>query len=187
MRRTWMLAGAALAVAGLLLADLPLADQSVGPVFVPSVTAEYVFIYQAPLDLLFPRVEFAIGWTATADQTNLSVVSCGGDAACRAPASAPIAVGHGLFGNLSFAGAANTYYEVLPTGGGVNVTVRYATPLLGGALGFGALLAGIVLGSLSLTGPRRRRPEREEDADDLDVSDDEEPAPARRAGRLRRR
>ena len=190
-----MLAGAAIAVLGLVLADVPLDAQSLGPTFVPSVTAGYIIDYAAPLDLLFPRVEYTLAWTATGDQTNVSVVDCGADALCAHPDPVPVAVGHGLYGDLAFAGRANTYYEILPTGGGVTVTVRYTTPLIGGAAGFGAVLGGVVLFSLGLTGPRRRGappPEEEETEEEAPLggsagSTDAAAPPASGADRLRRR
>jgi hypothetical protein len=163
MRRGWLLTGAAVAVVGLLLAYFPLTEQVSGPRFIASVNSQYVIDYQAPLDLLFPRVEFTVGWIATDDATNVTVLSCGGDAACAVPAAAPLAVGHGLFGNLSFVGSANAYFEILPTGGGANVTVRYTTPLLGGAVGFAGLLGGVGLFSFGLTGGGRPPPADEED------------------------
>lgn len=176
MRRGWLLGGAVAVVAGLLLAYFPLAVQETSPQSIPSATSEYVIIYQAPLDLLFPRVAFHISWQSTEVGTNLSVLSCGGDAGCTHPGANPVAQGHGQFGNLSFLGRANEYYTIIPENGAVEVTVTYTTPLLGAALGFGLLLGGVAAVAVGFTG--RRRPPLEE-GDEEYVDAEEETGPSR--------
>jgi hypothetical protein len=154
VRRSWLLVGGMVAVAGLLLAYVPVNEEQSSPQYIPSASSEYVIDYSAPLDLLFPRVSFTVSWNATENGTLVNVSSCGSDPNCGHPASAPLATGHGRTGRLTFIGAANTYYLIVPAEGAATFTISYSTPLLGGAVGFGGVLAGAVLVALGFVPPR---------------------------------
>jgi hypothetical protein len=153
-RRRWILIGAILGVAGLLLSYFPLPQPSSSQTL-PSVNSEYIIDYAAPLDLLFPRVHFALQWVGPQASSGVSVFGCNHDASCSHPGTRVLASGHGQAGNVSFLGWANLYYEVLPISGATTITVGYAAPALGGAIGFGLMVGGIVL---VVAGFARRRP-----------------------------
>ncbi len=161
-RRVLFVLGALLVVFGLVLCYDLVVPQSVPAQSIPSATSIYIVEYRAPLDLLFPRIYFTVGWVSTETRSNLTVFACGGDPGCSHPDPAPVGFGYGRTGNLSFLGNANEYYLLRPMGGAMTVTVGYTTPVLGGALGFAMLLAGVTLLVVALAGGyRRRRPSAE--------------------------
>ncbi len=164
IRGVTLLTGGVLVVVGLLLAYNLLSAQSVPTQALPSSNSEYVIAYQAPLDLLFPRMLFTVAWVSDELGANLSVYDCGGDAGCSHPGTVPVAYGYGLRGNLSFFGWANRYYEIRPAGGAMNVTVGYTTPILGGGLGLAIVLAGLILVVVGFTVPGGRRRSADEEA-----------------------
>jgi hypothetical protein len=165
MRRPWVFVGAVLAVGGLLLAYVPVTTETTPPQYIPSATSIYVIEFDAPLDVLFPRIAFVLEWSGPELSTSVSIYACHADPNCRDLPAHPLATGRGPSGNVSFLGFANQYYAIVPAGGPVDVTLHYTTPFLAASAGIALLLSGGILVVLGFTGlPRRRR--REEDEDD---------------------
>jgi hypothetical protein len=160
-RRRWILIGAVLGVAGLLLAYFPLPQPSSSQTL-PTVNSEYIIDYAAPLDLLFPRVHFSLEWVGSQASSGVTVFGCNHDSTCSHPGTRVLASGHGATGRASFLGWANLYYEVLPISGATTITVDYAAPVLGGAIGFGLIAGGILLVAIAFA-PRRLTEEGEDD------------------------
>lgn len=142
MHRPAALAGLLLIILGLLLSAVPLATVSDPAQYVPSPSTQYSLEYSAPVDLLFPRIEFTVRWTASETGARIIIVDCGTATTC-APASAPtVASGAGPAGTLQFLGWANRHYELLPYDGAATFWIRYSAPLLGAAAGWIGLGAG---------------------------------------------
>lgn len=161
-----MLIGAALGVVGLLVAYFPIPAPTSGQTLA-TANSEYIIDYAAPLDVLFPRVHFSLEWVGPMAVSGVTVYGCGHDPSCSHPGRNALAAGRGQFGNVSFLGWANLYYQVLPVSGTTNLTVGYAAPVLGGAVGFGLIIGGIVLVAAGFVRPRAG----DEAPDGADVDD----------------
>ncbi|MGI0053856.1 MAG: hypothetical protein ACRECR_06355 [Thermoplasmata archaeon] len=187
MRRPVLLSGLVLVAAGLLLAGVAAFPSPGQSAYIPSAGSHFILQDDAPFDLLFPHVQFFLGWAGSETATNLSIFRCGSDPACLSPAAEPVASGQGMSGNLSFWGSANAYYLVVPEDGAVTISVSCSGPWLGATPGVVLLLAGVGLGAVGLTGGSRPagppEPGPSDPAPGAPVDDSEAGPPRRRRSR----
>ncbi|MCI4363728.1 MAG: hypothetical protein L3K13_05420 [Thermoplasmata archaeon] len=171
MRKGWVVVGAIFAVAGALLAYVPLSSTTSSSASL-APGEEVVFTvssilgtYGTKVDLFHPYLEVTVGWTAGAP-VRLNVYPCGSDSNCTHSTNrAPVASGNASSGSVSFPAQSGVWYSVLlnRSGSAAVVTVNDTGPLAGGLpgmvlffLGAGVLVAGAVL--------RPRPPASEEEA-----------------------
>ncbi|MCI4345274.1 MAG: hypothetical protein L3K07_00745 [Thermoplasmata archaeon] len=181
MRRSWVVVGAIFAVAGALLAYVPLssttsssASLAPGEEIVFTVSS-ILGTYGTKVDLFHPYLEVTVGWSAGAP-VQLDVYPCGSDSNCtHALSRAPVASGNASSGSVSFPAQSGVWYSVLlnRSGSSAVVTVNDTGPLAGGLPGMVLFFVGVgVLVAGSVLKPRSRVPKEEE------APPDDQPEPA---------